>query len=147
MGDQVRGYGYDNDGAVDSLTTFVNNVGFSDLVSASGFPFGPGSLAPAQNVVKFLLAFDSNMKPIVGQQIALTSSNAAVVGSRIGLLVARANAGDCDLVVKGRWGERRPRSKRGPPGRTPRRPVSGARRRSYGHRRRIDLTGRGGRRR
>jgi hypothetical protein len=48
-----------------------------------------------------MLALESNLKPIVGQQITLTASNAAVAGPRVDLLVARADAGDCDLVVKG----------------------------------------------
>ena len=47
------------------------------------------------------MAFDTNMFPIVGQQITLTRSNAAVAGPRIDLLIARADAGECDLVVKG----------------------------------------------
>src|SRR5262249_53194314 len=42
------------------------------------------------------------MHPIVGQQITLTSSNATAAGDRITLLEARAAAGDCDLVVRGR---------------------------------------------
>ena len=47
-----------------------------------------------------MLAFPSNLKPIVGQQITLTASNAAVVAPRIQLLEQRAAAGDCDLVAK-----------------------------------------------
>src|SRR5262249_38906020 len=39
--------------------------------------------------------------PIVGQQITLTGTNAGVAGPRIDLLIARAAAGECDLVVKG----------------------------------------------
>jgi hypothetical protein len=44
----------------------------------------------------------------VGQQTTLTQGNAAVVGGRIDLLIARARAGECDLVVKGgsRQGEK-----------------------------------------
>jgi hypothetical protein len=52
-------------------------------------------------VASFLLAFDSDMAPIVGQQTTLTASNGAVVGPRIDLLIARAAVGECDLVVKG----------------------------------------------
>jgi hypothetical protein len=52
-------------------------------------------------IVAFALAFDSNMRPVVGQQITLTASNASSANARIALLEARAAAGDCDLVVKG----------------------------------------------
>ncbi len=40
-------------------------------------------------------------RPIVGQQITLTNTNAATVASRIDLLLARADAGECDVIVKG----------------------------------------------
>jgi hypothetical protein len=60
---------------------------------------------------QFMLAFDSDLAPIVGQQITLTKTNASAVGPRIDLLQARAAApfisktmgGDvteCDLVAK-----------------------------------------------
>jgi hypothetical protein len=58
----------------------------------------------SRQVEEFMLAYDSNMAPIVGQQITLTRHNAASVGARIDLLMRRADAGDCDLVVKGRRG-------------------------------------------
>ncbi len=58
--------------------------------------------ASAQQLEQFMLAFDSNLAPIVGQQVTLTSTNgAASSGPRIDLLIARAAAGECDLVVKG----------------------------------------------
>lgn len=47
-----------------------------------------------------MFAFDSNLKPIVGQQVTLTSANATVANPRINLLIARAAAGDADLIVK-----------------------------------------------
>src|SRR4029079_9183763 len=49
----------------------------------------------------FMLAFDSNLAPIVGQSITLTSTHAATVGPRINLLIARAAANECELTVKG----------------------------------------------
>jgi DNA-binding beta-propeller fold protein YncE len=101
LGDQVRGFGYFHDGSVDSAATFIGNLLFSRTFSANGFPPGPAGQVNIEQVTKFLLAYDSNMAPIVGQQITLTSSNAAVAGPRIDVLIARANAGECDLVVKG----------------------------------------------
>jgi hypothetical protein len=47
-----------------------------------------------------MLAFPSNLKPIVGQQITLSASTPASVGARVNLLEQRAAAGDCDLVAK-----------------------------------------------
>jgi hypothetical protein len=65
----------------------------------------PGRMfTPRSNVEAFLLAFDSNLAPIVGQQVTLTRQNAAEVGPRIDLLIARAEADECDLVAKNRWG-------------------------------------------
>ncbi|WP_437838574.1 beta-propeller fold lactonase family protein [Sorangium sp. So ce1153] len=102
MGDQVRGFGFLHDGAVDTLFRFN---AFSDFVQTpetpGGFPVGPEGDLMKHQVEAYMLALESNLKPIVGQQITLTSSNAAVAGPRIDLLVARADAGDCDLVVKG----------------------------------------------
>ncbi|KYF84154.1 hypothetical protein BE17_34435 [Sorangium cellulosum] len=105
MGDQVRGFGFLHDGAVDTLFRFN---AFSDFVQTpetpGGFPIGPEGDLLKHQVEAYMLALESNLKPIVGQQITLTSSNAAVAGPRIDLLVARADAGDCDLVVKG-WSQ------------------------------------------
>jgi hypothetical protein len=62
-------------------------------------------------VESFVMAMDSNLAPIVGQQITLDNTNASVAGPRISLLIARANAAypvvnypgarECDLTVKG----------------------------------------------
>jgi YVTN family beta-propeller protein len=88
-GDQVRGFGFLHDGSCDTLFRFHGAVAFS---------FG----APeAANLEQFLLASDSNLKPVVGQQVTLTSTNAAAAGPRITLLAAQAAAGACELTVKG----------------------------------------------
>lgn len=90
-GDQVRGFGFLHDGSTDSLLRFLN---------ASAFSF-PGGDSERRQVEQFLFAFDSSLKPVVGQQITLTDTNSAMVNSRIDLLIARASVGDADLVVKG----------------------------------------------
>jgi DNA-binding beta-propeller fold protein YncE len=100
QGAQIRGFGFLHDGTVDTLFRFLNAVVFS------GHSFG-GSAVGFQNdqqrrdVEQFLLAFDSNLAPVVGQQITLTGTNGGVVGPRIDLLIARATAGECDLIAKG----------------------------------------------
>ena len=56
------------------------------------------------NVVDFVMAMDSEMAPIVGQQITLSSTSGTDVDTRIDLLRARAQAttpAECDLIVKG----------------------------------------------
>jgi hypothetical protein len=54
-------------------------------------------------VAAFVLAFDSGIAPAVGLQVTINGDNqdSAVANARIQLLVAQANAGNCDLVVKG----------------------------------------------
>ncbi len=90
-GDQVRGFGFLHDGSTDSLFRFLH---------AGLFSF-PGGDPQRREVEQFLFAFDTDLAPIVGQQITLASTNAATVGARIDLLIARAAAGEADLIVKG----------------------------------------------
>ena len=97
-GEQIRGFGFLHDGSVDTLFRFHNALLFNKSgVNAGGF----SSDTQRRQVEAFMFAFDSNLAPIVGQQITLTSTNAATVDSRIDLLLARADAGECDVIVKG----------------------------------------------
>jgi DNA-binding beta-propeller fold protein YncE len=89
QGPQIRGFGFTHDGSVDTLFRFHRATVFSTTVG------------DAQNLEQFMFEFDSNLAPVVGQQITLTPSNAATAGPRIDLLIARAAAGECELVVKG----------------------------------------------
>ena len=55
---------------------------------------------------KFLTAHaDSNLAPIVGQQVTLTNANAAAVQPRVDLMIQRASLAsprtECELVAKG----------------------------------------------
>lgn len=98
QGEQVRGFGFLHDGSVDTIFRFHNATVFDRS------PLNPNGFAndtQRRQVEQFMLAFDSNMAPVVGQQITLTSTNAATVGARIDLLIASAAAGECDLTVKG----------------------------------------------
>jgi hypothetical protein len=68
-------------------------------------PTGPviledGGFALRAAVVAFMIAFDTNFAPVVGQQITLTKNQAASANPRIDLLIARANAGECELVAQ-----------------------------------------------
>jgi YVTN family beta-propeller protein len=88
-GDQVRGFGFFHDGSVDTLFRFHG---------ANAFSFGA---AEAANLEQFMLVSETNLKPIVGQQVTLTSTNATAAGPRIDLLLAQAANGACELTVKG----------------------------------------------
>ena len=108
MGDQVRGYGFTGDGSTDTLFRFLSAAVFNPTAT-SGFPQNNPD-ATRRDVEQFILAFDSDLAPVVGQQVTLTASNAAAAGPRISLLMARAGATfvskslggvttECDLVA------------------------------------------------
>ncbi|NUP10872.1 MAG: beta-propeller fold lactonase family protein [Polyangiaceae bacterium] len=110
MGDQIRGFGVSRAGDIDSVFRFLHVTTFSTNFlfgpNPDGFPAGAAGDPERRKVESFLLAFDTNHKPIVGQQYTLDKHNGAVAIPRIGLLVDRAEAGDCELVAKGRLGGR-----------------------------------------
>jgi DNA-binding beta-propeller fold protein YncE len=100
MGDQIRGFGYTNDGSFDTVFRFV---------TASVFKFPNDDTRRA--VEQYLLAFDSDLAPIVGQQVTLRRDNAGVARERIKLFEQRAGAPftskvlggavtECDLIAK-----------------------------------------------
>lgn len=47
----------------------------------------------------FLFAFDSNMKPIVGQQVTLRHNSPPQDHARLALLLAQADLGHCEVVA------------------------------------------------
>jgi YVTN family beta-propeller protein len=94
QGPQVRGFGFLHDGSVDTLFRFHGATVFSI------------NTTERQQLEEFVLAYDSNMAPIVGQQVTLTNNNNAVpeVTARIALFDARMDAissPECDVIVKG----------------------------------------------
>ncbi|MBI2931570.1 MAG: hypothetical protein HYY16_07945, partial [Planctomycetes bacterium] len=110
-GDQVRGFGFLHDGSVDTLFRFHSTVLFlqrppgtispRDPGNPEGFPPNVTGFQERKAMEQFMLAFPSNLKPIVGQQVTLTASNLAAVEGRLALMMARADMGDCELVAKG----------------------------------------------
>jgi hypothetical protein len=101
-GNQVRGFGFLHDGSVDTLFRFHSGAVFNQSQNnPGGFPNGPGGDPMRRNMEAFMMAFDSNLAPIVGQQITRTASNGGTVDARITLLEQRADHGECDLVAKG----------------------------------------------
>ncbi len=122
MGDQIRGFGFLHDGSVDTMFRFNGATVFVSRPKGTfnardpgnpGIPFvsphhpqagviNPVGVKIRRELEQFTLAFDNNVAPIVGQQITFTHANANVSRPRINLLIARADAGECDLIVKAR---------------------------------------------
>ena len=137
QGDQIRGFGFLHDGATDKLFNFLQGAVFddgattcADLGLAGSASYGgyggswfgcdfsdgmdvgiPGDTV-RQGLVDYLMEFDTDLAPIVGQQVTLDATNGAYANPRIDLLLQRASAPfesfilggavtECDLVVKG----------------------------------------------
>ncbi len=79
-GAQVRGFGFLHDGSIDTVFRFHHAIVFN-RDNPAGFPFpglNPGGFPPGasgdtmrRQVETFMMAFDSNLAPIVGQQATL----------------------------------------------------------------------------
>jgi DNA-binding beta-propeller fold protein YncE len=107
-GDQIRGFGFLHDGSTDTLFRFLTATVFRPTANV-GFPqVDPDGTR--RDVEQFLLAFDSDLAPIVGQQVTLSHANLLTAGPRIDLLIQRAEAPfiskalggmvrECDLVA------------------------------------------------
>lgn len=117
----VRGYGYQPDGAVGSVEhhltgqVFVKNMNFQNPIGPNpgGLPTfqldeqgepmpipDPAGFQVRRALGAYLMAFDSNFKPIVGQQITYNKASGSDATDRIALMTARAELGECDLVAK-----------------------------------------------
>ncbi len=101
LGDQVRGFGFLHDGSVDTLERFL-----------SAFVFQFPNADTRRDSVEFMMAFDSDLAPVVGQQVSYDGSGDLDLMARIDLLEHRAGTSftseilggvvtECDLVVKG----------------------------------------------
>jgi DNA-binding beta-propeller fold protein YncE len=124
----VRGFGYQHDGAIATVDQFFTLLVFTErtanidlgggntlaanpegipLFNDPTNPFDPSTgvsstgIALRHELASFVLAYDSNMFPIVGQQVTVTGANASTAAPRAELLEAQATAGNCDLVAHG----------------------------------------------
>lgn len=98
-GPQVRATGFLHDGSLDTVSTFLSAQAFMTNGSQE------------DDLEALIMAFETDMAPIVGQQITLTDTSSAAVDARITLLINRADANfvlpvnintkECDLIVKG----------------------------------------------
>ena len=110
-GDQIRGFGFLHDGSVDTIFRFYNGKVFNcALGNLVGFCGGDPQRRDAE---QFMLAFDSDLPPIVGQQVTMTntSRNDSNVNTRISMMETRCRANyasgimgsgakECDLVAR-----------------------------------------------
>jgi hypothetical protein len=103
-GDQVRGFGMLNDGAEDTVFRFMSTIGFDRQsgVSPNGFDDdGQGTgFVQRRQVEAYMMAFETNLAPIVGQQVTMHNQNVAAANPRVDLLLQRADAGECDVIAK-----------------------------------------------
>jgi hypothetical protein len=110
QGDQIRGFGFMHSGEADTVYRFLGATLFAQrplldpFPNPFGIPIDESGIQLRRNLEAFVHAYDSNLKPIVGQQITLTSGNASVVNPRINLFKSQAFLADCDLIVRGRQG-------------------------------------------
>ena len=96
QGDQIRAFGFTHDGSKGTPMRFFNAFALT--------PDGFKDLDMMTKVAEFIFAMDSNLAPIVGQQVTMTLANYSEVEDRVNLLRDRADAGECDLVAKAKLG-------------------------------------------
>jgi hypothetical protein len=111
MGDQIKGFGYTQEGAADTVFRFHTTNGFLQRPQGTVTPQDPGNpggleiseegMEIRRNLEQYLMVFETNFFPIMGQQATLIeNNNKEGVKSRIKLLMARADRGECDLVAR-----------------------------------------------
>ena len=79
QGDQVRGFGFLHDGSIDTIERFFSG------------PFFRVDAVLLADVEAFMMVFDSDLPPMVGQQITRTSTNGGAVDGRIDALLTAAD--------------------------------------------------------
>jgi YVTN family beta-propeller protein len=110
MGDQIKGFGYTQEGAADTTFRFHTTNGFLPRPPGTVTPQDPGNgfdlnvtpdgIEIRHNLEQYMMVFPTNFFPIMGQQVTLTEDNGDSVGPRIDLLMQRADLGECDLVAQ-----------------------------------------------
>ncbi|TPH18185.1 hypothetical protein EPA86_03155 [Litorilituus lipolyticus] len=125
QGEQIRGFGFLHDGATDQLLNFLKGGVFdngeagcpegADERHGCHFNFGEVGIPDEetrQGLVDYMMEFDNDLAPIVGQQITLSSQSNAQVEQRIALFEQRATTSftskilggevtECDLIALG----------------------------------------------
>ncbi len=123
-GEQVRGFGFAHDGSFDSTFSFSFVPNFGKGLAASppevtvfppflgvqinnpeGFALDAAGIQQRVAIDAYLMVFESNFAPIVGQQVTLTDESGASAGARVDLLIARAAKQECELIAFARDNE------------------------------------------
>ncbi|MCX2982098.1 hypothetical protein EYC98_14650 [Halieaceae bacterium IMCC14734] len=96
QGPQIKGFGYLHDGSIATLL---------DFFASPTFVFPAPRQENQEDIVRFVMAADSNMAPVVGQQVTLNASTGQAAINRLDLLEQQAVVVDplpeCDLIVRG----------------------------------------------
>lgn len=125
QGDQIRGFGFLHDGATDQLLNFLRGGVFDNgelgcpegTDGRYGCHFNAGAVGipdepTRQGLVDYMMEFDNDLAPIVGQQITINAQATSHVEERIALLEQRAKTPftskllggevkECDLIATG----------------------------------------------
>lgn len=125
QGDQIRGFGFLHDGATDQLLNFLKGGVFDNgetgcpegLDGRYGCHFNYGKVGipnevTRQGLVDYMMEFDNDLAPIVGQQATLNSFSGTNIEKRISLLAQRAKTpfmskllggavNECELIATG----------------------------------------------
>jgi hypothetical protein len=86
--------------------TFPPNPGGIPFFNDASNPLDPSSgfstagAAMRNELASYVLAFDTNLYPVVGQETTLTAGDASAVAGRIALFESQAAAGNTDLVAR-----------------------------------------------
>jgi DNA-binding beta-propeller fold protein YncE len=100
QGAQIRGFGFLHDGSIDTLFRFTSATLFSVDDTEQ------------EQLEALIMAFASDLPPMVGQQITRTSTSGSAVNNRINAMITAADqiypskllgpgARQCDVIVKG----------------------------------------------
>jgi hypothetical protein len=110
LGEQVRGFGYLHDGTFPTLFSFLQNFPFTFCVNQADpmacDEHNAQADADRRKMEAFLLAFDTGLKPMVGQQVTApgsTSKFPSAVGTRLTHMIFQDEWGNCDLIAYGNF--------------------------------------------
>ena len=101
-GDQIRGFGFLHDGSTDTAFRFFHAIVFNQ-----GFNlFFPNPTQTRLDLEALMMAFDTNLFPIVGQQITLNATNYdadensdSPAEERVALMLGQADAGRNEVIA------------------------------------------------
>jgi hypothetical protein len=95
-GEQQTGFGFAHDGEFDTLFNFMRDQVFNfshvDAFTADSW---------RRDMEQMMLRLDTGTAPAVGFQVTVHATNKVEATNRINQLVQQAQAGNCDIVVKG----------------------------------------------